>query len=463
MCGARAGLATIPVGSRGASWGRMMSLADERIDGPGPFEAVSKLKADPRRERAILLVLAAVQFTSIVDFMVIMPLGQQLMRTLGIDAFRYGLVVSAYTLSAGLMGLVASTSIDRFDRRTAFLWLYVGFLFGTLLCGLAPSYATLLVARVITGAFGGVLGGMAMAIVGDVFPEERRGRATGSLMSAFALASVVGVPFGLTMGIRYGWHTPFLLLVGLGVFILAAGYKALPSLRGHLESAPTQNSMATLIETYTYRNHLLAFGLISSLMIGGFAVVPFISPYLMANVGVPEAQLPLVYVAGGVLSLFGAPAVGRLADRYGKLRVYRWVAPLTMVMMLVVTNLPRVGVAVAVAVVGLFMVCNAGRMVAAMAMITGSVEPRLRGGFMSANSAIQHIASGLGSLIASAVVVKGADGTLHRFPIVGAIGIAATLASLWFAGRLRPAGDRPIPGHDTLDDFIEAMPAVEPA
>src|SRR3954464_13142415 len=163
------------------------------------FASKSPLMQD-RTERIVLLVLAAVQFTSIVDFMVVMPLGPQLMRTLAIDAFRFGLVVSAYTLSAGMMGLVASSLIDRFDRRAAFLWLYAGFLVGTLLCGLAPTYAALLVARVVTGAFGGVLGGMAMAIIGDVFPDERRGRATGFLMSAFSLASIVGVPFGLYLG-----------------------------------------------------------------------------------------------------------------------------------------------------------------------------------------------------------------------------------------------------------------------
>jgi DHA1 family inner membrane transport protein len=435
-----------------------MSVADEWADGP------RAAKADAARERAILVVLAAVQFTSIVDFMVIMPLGPQLMRTLAIDPFRFGLVVSAYTLSAGVMGLVASSLIDRFDRRTAFLWLYVGFLVGTLLCGLAPSYAALLAARVVTGAFGGILGGMAMAIVGDVFPEERRGRATGSLMSAFALASVIGVPFGLTLGIHYGWHTPFLLLVAIGVVVLAAGIKALPSLRGHLVAAPNRGALGTMLETYTHPNHLRAFALISSLMVGAFAVVPYISPYLVANVGVSEANLPLVYIMGGALTLVGAPLVGRLADRHGKLQVYRVVAPMTAVLMLVVTNLPEVNLAVAVGVVGLFMVCNAGRMVAAMAMITGSVEPRLRGGFMSANSAVQHIAAGLGSLIASTIVAKGPGGTLRHFPIVGVIGVVATLASLWFASRLQPASAKPTTSpHDTLEDFIDAMPSVEPA
>ena len=435
-----------------------MSLADAEFDGPGPA------KADATRERMVLMVLAAVQFTTIVDFMVIMPLGPQLMRSLAISPMRFGLVVSSYTLSAGATGLVASSLIDRFDRKAAFLWLYVGFLVGTLLCGLAPSYPTLLAARVVTGAFGGILGGMALAIVGDVFPEERRGRATGSLMSAFALASVLGVPFGLTLGTMFGWHTPFLLLVGVGLAVLAGGLIALPSLRGHLEKGPRSSSWGRMVETYTHPNHLRAFALISSMMLGAFAVVPFISPYLVGNVGVRETQLPWIYVAGGALTLIGAPVIGRLADRYGKFPVYRVVAPLTAVMMLVVTNLPHAGLPAAVAAIGVFMLCNAGRMVAAMAMITGSVEPRLRGGFMSANSAVQHIAAGLGSMVAGLVVAKGSDGSILHYPLVGLIGVAATLASLWFASRLRPAsGSEKTPVHPCLDEVLEAVPSIEPA
>jgi MFS transporter, DHA1 family, inner membrane transport protein len=143
-----------------------------------------------RRERIVLLILGAVQFTTIVDFMIVMPLGPQLMRTLEIGPAKFGLIVSSYTFAAGAAGLVASAIVDRFARRTTFIALNAGFLLGTLLCGLAPSYETLLAARVATGAFGGILGGMAMAIIGDVFPEERRGRATGSLMVGFSLASV---------------------------------------------------------------------------------------------------------------------------------------------------------------------------------------------------------------------------------------------------------------------------------
>jgi DHA1 family inner membrane transport protein len=398
---------------------------------------------DRGQERAVLLTLAAVQFTSIVDFMVVMPLGPQLMRTLGLSPARFGLIVSSYTLAAGVAGLVASSLIDRFGRKAAFLTLYGGFLIGTLLCGLAPSYATLLLARVVTGGFGGILGGMAMAIIGDVFPEERRGSATGSLMSAFALASVVGVPFGLYLGTQLGWHAPFLLLAALGCPVLGFAFRVLPPLRGHLNRGGTAHPLELLRETFTHPNHLRAFCLVISLMFGGFAVIPYISPYLVANVGVSETSLPLIYIAAGGLTLVAAPIVGRLADRHGKLRVYRVVAPFSAILMLVVTNLPRVALPLAVAAVAGLMVSNAGRMVTAMAMVTSSVEPRLRGGFMSANSSVQHMASGLGAFVGGAIISRTPTGTLSRFDLVGLIACAATLLSLWLAGRLRQAGDRP--------------------
>ena len=394
-----------------------------------------------RRERAVITTLAAVQFTSIVDFMLVMPLGPQLMRRMAIDPERFGMIVSSYTLSAGLAGLVASSLVDRFDRKRAFLFLYAGFLVGTLACGLSTSYTALVAARVATGAFGGVLGGMAFAIIGDVFPEERRGRATGSLMSAFALASVVGVPFGLYLGTKFGWQWPFLLLAALGVPTFFLGMRGLPTLRGHLARQGKVDPLGELFRTMSHPNHIRAFLLVTSLMLGSFSVIPYISPYLVANVGVMELDLPWVYVAGGVLTLVAAPIIGRLADRHGKLAVYRVVAPVSMVMLLAITNLPRVGLAVAVGAVGLLMVSNAGRMIAAMAMVTASVEPSRRGGFMSANSAVQHLASGVAASVGGWILVERPDRSLAHFGRVGLFAAGFTLLSMWLAGRLRIADD----------------------
>jgi DHA1 family inner membrane transport protein len=393
-----------------------------------------------RRETMLLLLLASVQFTSIVDFMVVMPLGPQLMVTLRLTPRQFSWIVSSYTIAAGLAGLLASSVMDRFGRKAAFLTLYAGFLAGTLYCGLARVYYTLLSARIITGMFGGILGGMALAIVGDVFPEERRGRATGVLMSAFAVASVLGVPIGIYLGTKCGWNVPFLILAALGAPIFLVALLTMPPLRDHVASVIVMQPFAQIFETFRRANHLRAFALTMTLMVGSFSVIPFVSVYLVANVGLTEMQLTAVFVTGGLLSLVGAPLIGRLADRFGKLLVYRVVAAISMLLMMVVTTLPPLPLAVAAGIVGVLMLSNAGRMVAALAMVTGSVEPRRRGGLMSANSAVQHLSAGAGAAIGGQIITRAADGTFLHYERVGLFAVFATAISLWIAGLVQPAG-----------------------
>jgi DHA1 family inner membrane transport protein len=412
------------------------------------------------RERILVLTLASVQFISIVDFMIIMPLGPQLMRNLRIGPAQFGLVVSSYTLAAGLAGFIASSLVDRLGRKTAFLGLDAGFLLGTFLCGLAPTYGTLVLARVLTGAFGGILGGLALAIIGDVFPEERRGRATGALMSGFALASIVGIPFGLYLGTRFGWHAPFLLLGVLGCPVWAAAAATLPPLRDHVaKAALNRHPLRVFFETFTHPNHVNAFALIVMLMVAAFVVFPYMSPFLVSNIGMTENQLGYVFVAGGAVTLFSAPFIGRLADRYGKLRVFRIVAPVSAILTLALTNLVPVPAAVAIAIMAALMVFNSGRMVAAMAMITGSVEPHRRGGFLSANSSVQHLAIGFGSYLGGLIIAESTDGRLLHVPILGLVSAAATMICLWLAGRIRPitASAHHITTNEALAAAAEAM------
>lgn len=391
-----------------------------------------------RRERLVLFILAAVQFTTIVDFMIVMPLGPQLIRTLKIGPAEFGFIVSSYTFAAGAAGLIASAVVDRFERRATFSVLYAGFLLGTFLCAVAPNYLALIAARIATGAFGGILGGISMTIVGDVFPEERRGRATGSLMSGFALASVAGVPLGLFLGTNYGWHVPFVALVLGGAPLLLLIPFALPPLNAHRQQVHL-HPLKSLLKTFTDSNHLKSFALTVALMLGSFTVFPYVSAFLVANVGLTEHELPVIYVVGGALTLFAAPLIGRLADQIGKPTVYRIIAPVSAILLVVITNLPRVHLAIAVAVFGALMVSNAGRMIAAMAMITGSVEPNRRGGFMSANSSVQHIASGLGASLGGLIITQMPGEKVEHFGIVGWIAAGSTLATLWLASRLHHA------------------------
>jgi predicted MFS family arabinose efflux permease len=402
------------------------------------------VETDPdrrRMERLVLLVLAAVQFTTLIDFMIVMPLGPQLQTALNLDPEQFSRIVSSYTFAAGAAGLITSALVDRFDRRKAFLAMFSGFLIGTLCCALAPTYRLLLAARVVTGACGGIVGGMSMAIIGDLFPEDRRGRATSALMTGFALASVAGVPFGLELGNRFGWHIPFIALVALGAPVLVLAIKALPPLRGHL-GRPHTAPWKSLRETFAEPNHLNAFALTVTLMVGSFTVVPFISTYLVANVGMTNEQLPMIYIAGGALTLIASPPIGRWADRYGKLRMYRLIAPLSALMLLIITHLPPTYAIVAAAAVGLLMVFNAGRMIAAQAMITSSVAPHRRGGFLSANASVQHIATGLGTSLGGRILSQATPTSpLLHYGTVGWIACATTLATLWLAGRIRVADE----------------------
>lgn len=401
-----------------------------------PFEPAPTV-GNPRLETIILVTLVAVQFTSIIDFMIVMPLGPQVMASLGIGAGRFGWIISSYTFAAGLAGFIAAPFLDRYDRKNAFLFLYIGFIAGTLACGLAPDFWLLLASRTLTGAFGGLLGGQAMAIVADVFPEKRRGQATGALMSAFAVASVAGVPLGIVIGNKYGWQVPFLVLAVLSLPLLALATWAMPPIRDHL--GPTgRRSPAKLWDILSQPNHQWAFLLVSLLMFGAFMVIPFISTYYLANVGVNEDQLPVIFMAGGLVTLVGSPLIGRSVDRYGRLRMFRVLLPFSAVMVLVITHLPTVGITWAVTATACFMLANTGRMVAAMALINGCVEPAKRGGFMSANSSFQHIAGGLGTTLGGLLVTVQPGEPFFNFDKVGYVALGATLASLLIVGRLKP-------------------------
>lgn len=251
------------------------------------------------RAGLILFTLAAMQFISTVDFMIVMPLGPLLFDTLGIDTVQFSWVVSAYTFAAGCAGFAAAAVLDRVGRRSAYIALSAGLLLGTLVCGLATNYHVLVAARCLTGAFGGVLGGLSYAIVADVFPEERRGRATGLLMSAFAVASVVGVPIGIALGTRSGWGVPFLVLAALGLPLLGMAAWMMPPLTGHL-GGTRRRPLANLLDTLTYPSHRPALALTAILMFGAFSVIPYISASYVSNAGVTEAQLPVVFVARGL-------------------------------------------------------------------------------------------------------------------------------------------------------------------
>ena len=280
-----------------------------------------------------------------------------------------------------------------------------------------------------------------MAIIGDVFPEQRRGSATGVLMTGFAVASVVGVPLGLVVGTNLGWQLAFLLLAISGTPVLALAVYALPRLDEHLSQTKVHawRSLIDTFDTFTRVNHLNAFALTTALTMSGFLVFPFMSTFFVENVGMSEQQLPLVYIAGGVLTFFASPIVGRMSDRYGKLLMFRVVAPISIILLVCIPWLRPGQIVLAIIAFGMLMVCNVGRMIPATALITSSVLPQRRGAFLSANASIQHIAGGVAAYVGGVIIVQGADQRLEHFPLVGCLSAAFATASLWLIGRLRLA------------------------
>ena len=392
-----------------------------------------------QNERLVLLLLAAIQFTTNLDFLIILPLGPQYMRVMHITPAQFNLIVAAYAIAAGISGIAAGFFLDLFDRKTALLWLFLGFAVGTLLCALAPTYQLLVAARAIAGTFGGVTSAVILAIVGDVIPEHRRGAAMGLVMSAFSVASIFGVPLGLVLASYFSWHVPFYVIAGISVPILLAVFRFVPELRGHLDHPRDQHPVARMLTVLMEPNHQMAFLFMAVLTCAGFTIFPTLATYMVYNVGLTEKQLPFIYLAGGICTLFSMNWVGRWADRAGKLRVFTLMSLSTSIPILALTNLPRVPLLAALAVSTLLMICMSGRFVPAMAMMTATVESRFRGGFMSVNSSVQQFSCGLAAWISGNIIGQGPDHEITRYPVAGVVSLACVLACIWLARFLRPA------------------------
>ncbi|HMX41516.1 MAG TPA: MFS transporter, partial [Saprospiraceae bacterium] len=341
------------------------------------------------KERLLLLTLTAVNFTHIMDFMIMMPLGPQLMSLFGISPQQFGFAVSAYSVTAGCTSFGAAFFADRFDRRQMLLWAYVGFVAGTFSCAFAPSYALLVAARVLAGFFGGMIGAQVLSIVSDTFEYERRGRAMGNLMTAFSLASVIGVPSGLWLAARFSWHAPFLVIGGLGLAIVALIVAYIPPMTKHLQAQDVRSSpFDVLRNVFRVAHQRWALLFSSVLMLGHFCIIPYFAPSLVGNVGYSPDHIFLIYLVGGTLTIFSAPVVGRLADRRGKYPVFVTFALLSLIPVWLITHLWPQPMWVVLTVAGLFFVFVNGRMIPMQAMVSNVVPPQQRGGFMSINSSV---------------------------------------------------------------------------
>ncbi len=397
----------------------------------------------PRTERFFLLTLAGIQFSHVLDFMIMMPLGPILMAALAIDTHEFGLLVASYSFSAAVSGVLAATFIDRCERKRLLLVVVVLFALATLACALAPGYSMLLLARGMAGVFGGVMGALIHTMIGDAIPFSHRARASGIVASAFSLSTIAGVPLSLWLANHLGWRAPFVLIAVLGIIFMLVGLRFLPELRHHLGQEKRAHLLSDTFSVLSDSNHLRALLFSSLIIFSGFTVIPYITIYAVNNVGISQTDIPIVYLVGGFATFISARLVGRWADRYGKAEVYRWVAWLAILPLLVTTHVGEMPLWTWVLCSTAFFVLISGRMIPSMAIIASAAQPKLRGTFMSLNGTVQSLAMGLATTLSGFLITLDDSGRIVGYPLVGYVAVAANLLAIWFVSRIvmhgRPA------------------------
>ncbi|QCP14712.1 MFS transporter [Pseudoduganella umbonata] len=400
----------------------------------------------PARERLVLWLLALTQFTVIMDFMVMMPLSPQLMAAFSISPAQFSSAVSAYAWCAGLSGLLAATYIDRFDRKRMLLAVFLLFNLSNLACALAPNFHVLVLSRAFAGLTGGVLGAIGMAIIGDLIAPQRRGYATGIVMTSFSMAAILGVPLGVGLAARFGWQSPFYLLVVVSMAIWCLAAFVLPPLTAHLDrngngNAPPARALPELLALFRVPEHLRAFLLTFVTMLNAMLVIPFISPVLVGNLGVQPGDIMWIYLAGGIAAFFSSRFVGSWSDRAGRHKVFRIFVLLSVAPILAITHLPDVSphwpLLALVCLFPFFMVAMNGRNVPLQALMTTVPDARRRGAFLSANAAVQQIGTGLGALLGGLWLHTDAAGHISGYGLNGWLAAGLSLFTWWWVGQVR--------------------------
>jgi predicted MFS family arabinose efflux permease len=401
-------------------------------------------------ERFLLIILASIQFTNIVDFMIMMPMGDILQKSLQITPSQYGWLVSSYGLAAGLTSLLGVFYLDNLDRKKALLAAYLGFMVGTISSAIVPTtsnpelnYYLFIGTRVLTGITGGLLGGLVLSIIGDVFPLERRGRAMASVTIAFSLASVIGMPLSLSLVDYFdnNWHVPFYMVSALSLPFWLLGFKFIPPLNEHLKNKTQGHSrldaIRNIFNTPIQRSALLFTFL---LVLGQFTVISFLTPYNINNIGLQQSDIKYIYLVGGACTVLSGFLIGRLVDKVGRFRVFTIFAFLSMITIVVSTNLGHVGLWVVLLNAGFFFIFITGRMIPANTITTTVVDPKNRAGFMSLNSAVMSFGSGSSAALAGMIVYQESEHSpLQNYNIVGYIAIVATLLALVMVRRMSKA------------------------
>ena len=414
-------------------------------------------------QKFVIFILAITQFTVILDFMVMSPLGDKLMKSIGMAPNEFGIAVSAYAFSAGISGLLTAGFADKFDRKKLLLFFYTGFIIGTLFCGLVNSYEALVAARIFTGLFGGVIGSISMAIVADIFGLQQRGRVMGFLQMGFGASQILGIPIGLYIANLWGWHAPFLWIVGMAAIIALLILLKLNPVNAHLKLKQDKSPLLHLWHTIAKSDYRIGFTATALLSIGGFMMMPFGSAFAINNLKVTEMQLPQIYIVAGIFTLVCMPLMGKLSDKFNKFRIFTIACFWTMGVVIAYTHLAATPLWLIILLNVLMMVGITGRMVPSTALVTGVPDAKDRGAFMSINSSLQQIAGGIGAWIGGLIIVqKSTTSPLEHYDIIGYIVAAITLLSIFLMYRVYKMVQRKVASQNSVKvDIAEEIHLTE--
>jgi predicted MFS family arabinose efflux permease len=383
-----------------------------------------------RYQSLLVALLALVQFTVILDFTIMSPLGAIIMPALDITTGQFGVAVSAYAFSAGISGILSAGFADRFDRKRLLLFFYVGFTLGTALCALAPNYPMLLLGRIVTGLFGGVMGSVVLAIATDLFSLQQRGRVMGFVQTAFAASQVLGIPAGLFLSNHWNWHVSFGAIIVLSIAAMVAVVLLMKPVNAHLLLKQENTAFRHLIATVTQTRYTTAFLVTTLLATGGYMLMPFGSAYTVHNLGIDITDLPTIYLVSGLFSIVTGPMVGRASDAFGKFPTFMFGSIMSAVMVLIYTHLGQVSLTTVIVVNVLMFVGIFSRMIPSQALISAIPDPSQRGSFSAVSASLQQLSGGLGSVLAAAIIAENADGSLRHFDWLGYIVVATATVSL---------------------------------
>ncbi|MCS6971779.1 MAG: MFS transporter [Leptospiraceae bacterium] len=383
----------------------------------------------------ILIILAALQFLHIMDFMLVMPLAKKLELRFQITTNEFGWLVSGYALSAFTAGIVGSLFIDRMPRGYALASGVIGFIAANFLCATAQSFAGFLAARMLTGAFGGMINGLIFAVTGDITQPEQRGRASGIIMVAFSLAAVIGVPSGIWLAGHFFLQLPFYVIALCSLLLLLGILTQLPRLDAHrLSATATKNPVRRVLAEPRHRRLYL---LVVFHFVAGFSIIPYIAGFMQKNNGVSDDQLFWIYAVGGAATVFTSPLIGTLTDKFGAVRMYTILSLIAIAPFLLVTHECTKYFPLLLLLSILFFVFVSGRMVPAMALLNNLVNPAVRGTFMSLNTSVQQLAMAAGSFLASLILVAAPGEPIRNYAWVGWFGVAANCLAIAVANTLK--------------------------